>query len=343
MTVSENQKFDFPDKLFKEAEFDRLVTFSKSLIETKSEDSPNHELLPQTFGNYTLTRVLGQGKTGRVYLARQSGAPEKVAVKMIRSKVFADLGANEIDKLISDFRNECRAAAVIDQENVISAFDVGQVDGRYFYAMKYLRGNCLSKLILSNTLSNREAAETVKSIAESIHRLHNAGIFHRELKTSDIIMDTDRRPHILGLGVATLRPKSSSKMDECSNDLGFRAPEVVADPTSLDAAAEVWSLGAILYDCLVGEPPFGCRSDHIKTLKRLLNEDPVAPRKRNQRVAVDLETICLKCLRKNASDRYASAAELAEDLDRFLDYQPIAASPASLLQRGWNKIRRRPS
>jgi serine/threonine-protein kinase len=343
MTVSENQKIDFPNKLLKEAEFDRLVSFSKSLVDTKIEQARGHDLLPQTFGNYKLTRVLGQGEMGRVYLAEGSGLREKVALRMIHPRVFAGVTANEIDNLTSQFRKDCRAAAMIDLDNVVSTFDIGEVDGRYFYSMNYLKGNCLSKLILSNTLSNREAAETVKAIAESIHRLHNAGIFHRDLKTSNIIMDVDRRPHILGVGVATLRSMSPSEMNEHSNSLGFKAPEVIADPAALDAAAEVWSLGAILYECLVGDPPFSCRYDSGDTLKRLLKEDPVTPRKRNPNVAASLETICLKCLRKNPSNRYASAAKLAEDLDRFLDYQPIAASPVSLLQRGWNSILRRPS
>ena len=348
MTVSENQKFEFPDELFAEEEFDRLVSFSKTLGETVSTDTireanDNDELLPQSFGNFKLTRLLGQGETGRVYLARQTGMQQPVAVKKIHTKVFANVDSTGIDKLIRRFRKQSRAAAVVDHSNVVATFDVGEIDGQYFYSMKYVSGNCLSKLILANTLSNREAAETVKAVAESLHRLHTAGIFHHELKTSNILLDTDRRPHILGLGVATLRSRDPSKQDELPRDFGFLAPEFVVGSTSINPAAEVWSLGVILYHCLVGEPPFSCSGDRAETLRRLLEENPEPPRKRNQKVAADLETICLKCLRKNSANRYVSAAALAEDLERFLDYQPIKASPTGLLERGWNRIRRRPS
>jgi len=250
--VNEDQQFEFPDELFEEAEFDRLVSFSKTLSETGAEvgtafqDGRADELLPQTFGNYELTQFLGQGGTGRVYLARQAGIDQTIAVKKIHTKIFANAGSTAIDKLIHRFRKASRAAAVVDQDNVVSIFDIGEVDGQYFYSMKYVSGNCLSKLIRINTLSNREAANTVLVIARGVHRLHQAGIFHGNLKTSNIILDSERRPHILGLGVETLRSADPSTQDELPRDFGFSAPEIVADVAPVaNAAAEVWSLGVV--------------------------------------------------------------------------------------------------
>ncbi len=345
MTVSENQKFEFPDELFMEAEFDRLVAFSKKLDDTAAQGGSSlgnnfsGELLPQSFGNYELTRIIGQGKTGRVYLANQSGARQTIAVKKIHSKFFANRGCVTIDELMKRFRKESRAAAVVDHNNVVAIYDIGEVDGQYFYSMKYVEGKCLSKLILANTFSNREAAETVKTIADGVHQLHRAGIFHREISPSNIILDSNRQPHILDLGLSMLRADDPGDLPE---ELGFMAPEFASNRSSIDAAAEVWSLGAILYNCLVGEPPFSNRNDKTVVLKRLLNEDPEAPQRRNSSVAKDLETICLKCLRKNPANRYESAASLAEDLGRFIDYQPIHAAAPSLLERSWKKLLRVP-
>ncbi len=340
--MSKNQNTRKPDELFEEAEFDRLVTFSKNLDDTSFdgkkllEKSRSVDALPQTFGQHELTRMLGQGSTGSIYLAVQRGTEQVVAVKKISSTVFGDAGSATIEKRLQEFREQSRAAAIVGPNNIVEVYDVGEVDGQYYYSMRYVDGRCLAKLILANTFSNREAAGTAKTIAQCVHQLHKVGIFHRRLNVSNILLDREYRPHILELGVSALQPLKDGDLPA---EISFTPPEIVSGSQTETPASQVWSIGAILYNCLVGEAPFSSRIGHEDGLQNLLKRDPEPPRKRNPTVAPGLEAICLKCLRKNPANRFESAGALAEELDRFIEHQPIETKPPGLLQRSWNKVR----
>lgn len=325
MNVIENQNFEFPEELFEEREFGRLVSFSKNLGElTELESGPTKKSFPQIFGEYELVRLLGHSKICTTYLARHFDSPEQFALKKIAPKLVRELGVEEFARQFEQFRFEAGAIMAVDPTNVATVYDMGCVDGSYFYATRYVKGKNLAKFVKANLFSNRQAALTVKSIAESLHKLHQAGIVHRNLKPANIVLEAESpQPHLLEPESILLHSIASN---ECIEQT-FRAPEVSEKLASIDAVAEVWSLGAILYNCLLGEPPSA-------------EESIVPPRKRNPVVAKDLETICLKCLRTDRRQRYSDAAELAEDLELFLDYRPINASPSGLFGKLINKVSR---
>ena len=318
--VIENRSFVYPDDLFNEDEFNRLVSFSKSLPSTSSFEGSTiegidlKEPLPQTFGKYQLTRLLGDGRIGKTYLARHADSSNEFAVTKICPEHVERLGAEWITSRLDQLHRDSLAASAVFAENVTAVFEVGGIDGTYFYSTRHIYGKSLAKSVNSKTASNRDAALVVKAIAESVHQLHKVGVFHRDLRPANIMLDRDSKPYILP-GSAVL------KADEDRDS--FRAAEV-ANRSAINAVAEIWSLGAILYNCLVGEPP------SIASV--------VPPRKKNPKVARDLETICLKCLRKNPGQRYSNAAALADDLDRFLDHQPIDAAPYGLVGKLINKL-----
>ncbi|QEG24449.1 serine/threonine-protein kinase [Mariniblastus fucicola] len=328
--LTEKRKFEFPDELFDEAEFNRLVSFSKSLGESSTlggstlGDPLSVETLPRKFGKFNLMRLLGHGKTGRTYLAHEDGTTREVALKTIHRELVHRTGIAEFEKRLEQLRLESTSARVIDLDSVLPAVQIGEIDGDYFIATQYVKGKSLARLINSNTLSNRQAAKTIRRIADSIQSLHRIGIYHRDIQPENILLDESNRPQILELGAWPLKAnRTNQNANTCSP---FQAPELVADPDSSPATAEIWSIGATLYNCLVGEPP----------------QDVVQPpRKLNPRVAKDLETICLKCLQKKPAQRYSSVAELAEDLELFLEYQPIKAVPSGWFARLVGKFSQR--
>ena len=326
MNVIDDHRIESPDELFEEDEFNRLVLFSKSL----ADDAPTFDgstlrapascgKLPRTFGRYELTRLIEKGRAGTTYLAHDVDSANEFAVTVIGSSIVKQMGADWITKRLDHLHRDSMAANAVFADYVTPISEVGGIDGEYFFSTRYICGKSLAKVINSNTISNRQAALTVKAIAESIHQLHKVGIIHRDLEPANIMLDSDSIPHILP-GTALLHAENKEDEDSAAS---FQAPEVTSR-SDVSAAAEIWSIGAILYNCLVGEPPS--------------NVSPVPPRKRNTKVARDLETICLKCLHKQPKQRYSDAAALAEDLDRFLEYQPINASPAGLIGNLINKL-----
>jgi len=319
----ESRQFEYPEELFEEEEFGRLVSFSKTLGDSGSHtDSGKYvlteEAFPQTFGNYQLTRMLGEGRLCRTFLARQQGIDQDLVIKKIHPHIARKFPLEEFEEATRRFYQESTAAGSLAPELIAPIVEFGDLDGKYFYAMEFVKGKSLSKLTNSSTFSNRLSAEVVKSVAESLHKVHRAGIFLGNIDPGNLILDTQQHPHLLVASQALLRKAGKSQTR-------FQAPEV-SSIEDVDAAAEIWALGALLYNCLVGEPP-------EKTI--------VKPRKRNPKVARDLETICLKCLRQRPDQRYATMAELAEDLGLFLEYQPIKSSPRNFvgkLIRGISKL-----
>lgn len=319
-------RFEFPDELFEEDEFNRLVSFSKCLAADTPDfdgstlgDPTSCQNLPQTFGCYELIRLLEKGRVGTTYLAQDVESSTEFAVTKIYRSLVKRMGSEWITKRLEHLHRDSMAANAIFADYVTPISKVGEIDGEYFFSTRYISGKSLGKVINSNTITNRQAALTAKAIAESIHQLHKVGIFHRDLEPANIMLDSDSIPHILP-GITLLQAENEGA-EETPNS--FQAPEVT-NRSGVNAAAEIWSIGAILYNCLVGEPP--------------AKASVIPPRKRNTKVARDLETICLKCLHKQPRRRYSDAAALADDLDLFLEYQPINASPAGLIGNLINKL-----
>lgn len=307
---------EFSHDLFAEDEFNRLVSFSKCLsdpaIHTGSSlGNPLTDVkLTRTFGKYELTRLLDNDSIGATFLARHADSPSEFAVKRISNQYIERIGTEKLRKQLHQLRDESMATNAVFISNMTTIFEVGNIEGQYFYSVGHVRGKSLAKVVNSNAISNRLAASVIQEVSDSIHKLHLAGLFHGDLGPENIVIDSDSRPHIL--------PCPTALCDaEENKSLACQAPEV-SEHKDVNAAAEIWSMGAILYNCLVGEPP---------------SKDAaiVPPRKRNRKVARDLDTICMKCLSPQPKHRYADAAALTQDLDLFLEYQPIKASPAGLV------------
>ena len=293
------------------------------------------------FGDYELFGEIARGGMGVVYKARQVSLNRIVAVKMILAGKLASAAD------VARFRAEAEAAANLRHPNIVAIHEVGEQDGQHYFSMDYVEGESLAQLISDfgfRTSDFERAAQYVKTIAEAIHYAHQQGTLHRDLKPSNVLIDDTDQPRITDFGLAK-RVKHDSDLTVSGQILGtpnFMSPEQAGGKRGgAGPQSDVYSLGAILYFLLTGKPPFAGETVH-ETLAGLLNSEPATPRSLNRDVPRDLETICLKCLEKEPRSRYASAKELADDLDRFLQDRPILARPIGKIEWVWRRCRRHP-
>jgi tetratricopeptide (TPR) repeat protein len=285
---------------------------------------------------YAILGELGRGGMGVVYQARQEGLDRLVALKMILAGEYA--GAAERQR----FRAEALAVARLSHPNVVQVFEVGERDGRPYLALEYLAGGTLAHRLHSGPLPPREAAALLEPLARAVQAAHEKGVVHRDLKPANVLLAADGVPKVSDFGLAKRLDASAGPTPSGAvvGTPAYMAPEQAAGtPGAVGPAADVYALGAILYEALTGRPPFQAATP-VDTLLRVLTDEPVPPRKLNPAVPRDLETIALKCLRKEAPKRYASAGELADDLRRFLRAEPIRARRLSLPERLWRRRRR---
>jgi len=280
-------------------------------------------------GNYELLEEVARGGMGIVYKARQTTLGRIVAVKMI----VAGRLATEDD--VQRFQAEAQAAANLQHPHIVPIHEVGQHEGWHYFSMDYIAGRNLGAIIRENVLSPRQAAEYVCQMAEAIHYAHLQGTLHRDLKPSNVLVDLEDRIHVTDFGLA-MRVEGNSELTRTGQIVGtpsYMPPEQALGKRSLiGAASDVYSLGAVLYECLTGRPPFRAESS-LETIQQVVHTDAASPRVLNPGIPRDLETICLKCLHKEPHRRYGTAQQLAEDLQRFLDDRPILARPPSLAYR----------
>jgi serine/threonine protein kinase len=302
---------------------------------------------PHVFGDYEIIGEIARGGMGVVYKARQISLDRIVALKTILSGQFA----SEAD--VERFYTEARAAANLQHPNIVAIHEVGEHEGQHYFSMDYVEGRNLASLIEAGPLPVTQSVAYLKAIAEAIHYAHQQGILHRDLKPSNILIDSFDQPQITDFGIAkrigardvpvsisSMKAGNSteSSLTAAGEVLGtpsYMSPEQIdADPAQLGPATDVYSLGAILYELLTGRPPFRGRSAR-DTLLAVLQSPPVSVRRLNRRVPRALERICLKCLQKDPSRRYSSAAALADDLERFTLGQQTraAADQKSLMPR----------
>lgn len=297
-----------------------------------------------SFGDYELLREIARGGMGVVYEARHVRLQRVVALKMILTTRLP----GEVD--MKRFRAEAEAVAGLDHPNIVPIYEVGEDEGRPYFTMKFIPGGSLARVIEKGRSKNEEGKEPFHSssilhsttssiqllakVARAVHHAHQRGILHRDLKPSNILMDERDEPLVTDFGLAK-QIGTDNSLTLSGTVLGtpaYIAPEQAAGDKSLTTAVDIYSLGAIFYELLTGRQPF--RADTpLKTLRQVVEHEPIRPSSINGQVERDLETICLKCLRKNPSERYSSAEALAEDLERWLRREPILAQRTS----GWER------
>ncbi|MBC8869578.1 MAG: protein kinase [Planctomycetes bacterium] len=308
---------------------DAVGSHSRDEVPDEQDDAPSTTLeLPCRFGDYELLEELGRGGMGVVYRARQIGQDHEVAVKMILRGQLASAEDRE------RFRAEAEAASRLDHPGIVPVHEVGELDGRPYFSMKYIRGPTLSQLLADGPLPPRETAGILDAVSRAIHFAHQNGVLHRDLKPSNILIDEDGQPHLTDFGLAK-RITDAVSITKSGAVLGtpaYMAPEQAAGARGeVSPVSDVYSLGAILYHMLTGRPPFQAASP-VDTVLMVLEQDPVPPRVINATVDRDLEMIALRCLQKPPDLRYGSAESLAGDLDAFLHNKPIAARSGRFLQ-----------
>jgi tetratricopeptide (TPR) repeat protein len=287
---------------------------------------------------YEVIGKLGEGGMGIVYKARQRGLNRLVAVKMIVGGKQA-----QVDHL-ARFRVEAEAVARLRHPNILQIYDIGEVDGSPFLSLELLEGGDLDDRLTGRPQPGQPGARLVSTLARAVQAAHQAGIIHRDLKPSNILFNDEGIPKITDFGLAK-RLESDSRQTETGQILGtpsYMAPEQARGHTKdVGPAADTYALGAILYQVLTGRPPFMGETP-METLRQVIADDPVPPSRLVPRLPRDLETICLKCLQKEPRKRYASAQDLADDLDRYGSGNTIKARRTPVWERGWKWSRRRP-
>jgi WD40 repeat protein len=290
---------------------------------------PGHEVL----------RVLGRGGMGVVYEARHVGLKRLVAVKMIR----AGAGAGEPE--LARFRTEAETAARLQHPSIVQVYELGEVNGQPYLSLELVGGGSLAARLRGNPLPPAEAARLVEVLARAVQCAHEAGVVHRDLKPANVLLTEDGTPKVADFGLAK-QLDADAGQTHTGAVLGtpsYMAPEQAAGRgKGAGPLADVYALGAILYECLTGRPPFRGVTP-LDTLEQVRTQEPVAVRRLQPKVPRDLETICLKCLAKEPGRRYASATTLADELVRFREGRPIKARPVNAAGRTWRWCRRNPS
>jgi SAM-dependent methyltransferase len=277
---------------------------------------------------YEVLAVLGRGGMGVVYKAMHLRLGRAVAIKMLLAGAAAT--AEERQR----FLREARAAAGLRHPNVVQLHDVGEADGRPFYVMEFVERGSLARKLQGAPQPAGQAAALVATLADAVQAAHDSGVVHRDLKPANVLLTADGTPKVCDFGLA--RPlEGGASLTLSGVPMGtpsYVAPEQARGDRSVGPAADVYALGAILYECLTGRPPFRAETA-AATLFQVVSDDPVPPARLNPQVPRDLQTICLKCLHKQPQSRYASAQALADDLRRFERGEPIAARPVGVVAR----------
>ena len=289
-------------------------------------------------GDYELLEEIARGGMGLVYRARQVSLDRIVAVKLLP---FSSLtGAEPIKR----FRAEASAAAALQHPNIVAVHEVGVHQDQHYLVMNFVLGPPLSRLVSDGPLPGKRAARYLREIAEAVHYAHEHGILHRDLKPSNVLLDENDQPQVTDFGLAKRLDGESSLTltGQALGSPGYMPPEqAAAEHGKVSRRSDVYGLGAILYHLLTGRPPFQATTLN-EAVQQVIEKDPITPRLLNPGVPRDLQTICLKCLEKEPERRYLTARALAEDLDRFLNGEPIQARPIGGLGKTWRWCRRKP-
>jgi tetratricopeptide (TPR) repeat protein/predicted Ser/Thr protein kinase len=311
----------------------RTETATRAPAPAPAAPPPERAAVP----GYEVLGELGRGGMGVVYRARQTTLGRVVALKMILAGAHA--GPDELAR----FRTEAEAIARLQHPGIVQIYEVGEHEGLPYFSLEFCPGGSLEKKLNGTPLPAAEAAALVQALARAVLAAHAKGVVHRDLKPANVLLAEDSTPKITDFGLA-------KKLDEAGHTasgavLGtpsYMAPEQAGGRgKAVGPAADVYALGALLYECLTGRPPFKAATP-LDTLLQVVSEEPVPPRLLQPQVPRDLETICLKCLHKDPERRYAGADSLAADLGRFRDGRPILARRIGPLGRLGRWVRRNP-
>jgi len=286
------------------------------------------------FGDYELIEQIGQGGMGVVYRARQHGLERDVAFKLLAAGPWAS------DEFVERFRREARSAARMQHPNIVEIYEFGHRDGLNYFSMRLVEGQSLAeRLAATGPLEPREAARLLRTLAEAMDYAHRLGVLHLDLKPGNILLTPEGEPLIADFGLAR-RIDAGHEGGEIAGTPSYMAPEqALLESHPLSASTDIWGLGAILYECLTGRPPF-VAPDAQRTLERVVSDGPAPLREANRSIPADLEAICLKCLEKEPIQRYASARELGEDLRRFAQGESVSARTPGPIERGRRWVHR---
>jgi tRNA A-37 threonylcarbamoyl transferase component Bud32 len=294
------------------------------------DSEPQVEATPlPVVAGYEIGDLLGQGGMGLVYKARQAALQRHVALKMIIS------GANASADERARFRTEAEAVARLQHPNIVQIYEVGEQAGCLYLALEFLGGGSLAQQIAGKPVPPRRAAQLILELARAMHHAHKQGIIHRDLKPANVLLTESGVAKIADFGLAK-RLDADLSHTQTGAVLGspsYMAPEQAEGKVrAIGPATDIYALGAVLYELLTGRPPFVGLS-LLDTIDQVRSHDPVPPQTLQPKVPGDLATICLKCLEKKPAMRYVSAEALAEDLERFLAGEPIAARRMTLLDQ----------
>ncbi len=275
---------------------------------------------------------------GIVYEARDEKLDCLVAIKTLAE------GLRATPEQLERLRSEARAVARLRHPNIVAIHAIGEHDGQPYLSLEFVNGGSLADKLAQGPMPTRQAGELVGTLARAVHAAHQAGIVHRDLKPSNVLLTADGVPKVSDFGLAKIIGAESGRTltGQVMGSPSFMAPEQ-AEGKSKQAGppADIYALGAILYQALTAKPPFVGESE-LETLRMVASTEVVPPRRLRPDVPRDLETICLKCLEKEPQKRYSTAADLADDLHRFFDDRPISARPVRVLGQSWRWCRRNP-
>src|SRR6266508_3770304 len=315
------------------------VAASDANAEPHGEKEAPAARLPREFGDYELLEEIGRGGQGVVFRAWQKSLNRTVAVKII------EIGQLTTSAHLKRLRREAEAAAKLNHPGIVPIYEVGERDGTYYFSMRFVEGDALDEVVDRGSMSVRQAAELIAKVARTVHYAHEHGILHRDIKPGNILLDAKGEPHLTDFGLVRL-VETESSVTQTLDVIGtpsYMAPEqAVGNNAAVSSATDVYGLGAVHYQLLTAQPPFAGGTTY-ETIKLLLDTEPKKPRLLNPKIDRDLSTICLKCLEKDPKRRYLSALALAEDLERWLKYEPILARHAGIFTRGKKWVRRKPT